>query len=42
MTLIAPERLNIETAKKVAAEGTFLCDQRTTETGRTTREYPSG
>ena len=44
-TLIAPERLNIETPKKVAAEGTSLSlysVQRATERGRTTSEYESG
>jgi hypothetical protein len=44
-TLIAPERLNIEAPKNVAAEGTDLCwnaDQRATVTGRTIREYARG
>jgi hypothetical protein len=44
-TLMAPERLNIETPKNVAAEVTDLCrncDQRATESGRTTREYARG
>ena len=44
-TLIAPERLNIESAKKNNADGTglWLCsNQRATERGRMTREYASG
>jgi hypothetical protein len=44
-TLIAPERLKIESQKNVAAEGTDLCwncDQRATEVGRRTREYARG
>jgi len=44
-TLIAPERLNTNEPKKVAAEVTFLWlnnDQRIIETGRTVMEYASG
>jgi len=42
---MAPERLYIEKAKNVAADGTCLpvkCDHRATEIGRTTKEYARG
>jgi hypothetical protein len=41
-TLIAPERLNIETPKNIATEDTLIGDHRAMERGRTTSEYARG
>jgi hypothetical protein len=44
-TLMAPERLNVETTKNVAADETCLSsnsDHRTIKNGRNTREYARG
>ena len=44
-TLTAPERLNRETPKNVAADGTYTlrnCNHRVTDRGRMVREYAKG